>query len=90
MTPPKQSGPIDLRQYESPKSEVSVIEARSRAIVVNWGFVTIIVTLVLGISAYVFLDVTNHETNTLREWLQTTIAGEIGLLAGLLGSRNRG
>jgi hypothetical protein len=28
--------------------------------------------------------------DALREWLQTTVAGEVGLLAGILGSRNSG
>ena len=86
MSPPEQ---IDLRSYESPTAEVSVIAARSRAHAVSWGFAALITTVVLGLAAYVVLDVAKLETNTLREWLQTTIAGEIGLLAGLLGSRDR-
>ena len=55
----------------------------------SWGFVALISTVVLGLVAYVALDVARLETNALREWLQTTIAGEIGLLAGLFGSRDR-
>ncbi len=86
MPPPEQ---IDLRNYESPTAEVSVIDARSRAHAVAWGFAALITTVVLGLLAYVALDVAKLETNTLREWLQTTIAGEIGLLAGLFGSRDR-
>lgn len=81
---------INLRQYESPSVEVQVIDARSRATAVSWGFVALITTVALGLVAYVALDVSKLETNTLREWLQTTIAGEIGLLAGILGSRDRG
>ncbi len=86
MPPPEQ---IDLRNYESPTAEVSVIDARSRAHAVAWGFAALITTVVLGLLAYVALDVAKLETNTLRDWLQTTIAGEIGLLAGLFGSRDR-
>jgi len=86
VPPPEQ---IDLRNYESPTAEVSVIDARSRAHAVAWGFAALITTVVLGLLAYVALDVAKLETNTLREWLQTTIAGEIGLLAGLFGSRDR-
>ncbi len=82
-------GRIDLRQYESPSAEVHVIDARSRAHAVSWGFAALITTVVLGVAAYVALDIARLETNTLREWLQTTIAGEIGLLAGLFGSRDR-
>jgi fructose-specific phosphotransferase system IIC component len=81
---------INLRQYESPSVEVQVIDARSRATAVSWGFVALITTVALGLVAYVALDVVKLETNTLREWLQTTVAGEIGLLAGILGSRDRG
>jgi len=86
VPPPEQ---IDLRNYESPTAEVSVTDARSRAHAVAWGFAALITTVVLGLLAYVALDVAKLETNTLREWLQTTIAGEIGLLAGLFGSRDR-
>jgi len=86
VPPPEQ---IDLRNYESPTAEVSVIDARSRAHAVAWGFAALITTVVLGLLAYVALDVAKLETNTLRDWLQTTIAGEIGLLAGLFGSRDR-
>jgi hypothetical protein len=80
---------IHLRNYESPTAEVSVIDARSRAHAVAWGFAALITTVALGLIAYVALDVAKLETNTLREWLQTTIAGEVGLLAGLFGSRDR-
>jgi hypothetical protein len=80
---------INLRRVEVAKAdvhEVPVIEAQSRARAVSWGFIILLVTIVIGIGAYVTLDALRLETNTLREWLQTTIAGEIGLLAGLLGS----
>jgi hypothetical protein len=81
---------INLRQYQSPSVEVQVIDARSRATAVSWGFAALITTVALGLVAYIALDVVKLETNTLREWLQTTVAGEIGLLAGILGSRDRG
>jgi hypothetical protein len=44
-------------------------------------------TIVFGLIAYVALDVAKLQTDTLREWLQTTIAAEVGLLAGVLGTR---
>jgi hypothetical protein len=59
---------IDLRNFESPASVVSVI-----------GFAALFTTVVVGLIAYVALDVAKLETNTFREWLQ--VAGEIGLLA---------
>lgn len=74
---------------EYPSAEVKFIEARSRAQAVGWGFAAFIATIVFGLVAFVVLDVAKLETNTLREWLQTTIASEVGLLAGLLGTRDR-
>jgi len=68
--------------------QIGVIDARARANVVAWGFILLIVTIVLGLAAYVWLHIDHLETNTLREFLQTTVAGEIGLLAGLFGSKN--
>jgi len=78
--------PINLREFEEPRKEVRVIEAESRAKAISWGFRVLLVTICVGIAAYVALDIAKLESSTLREWLQTTIAGEIGLLAGLLGS----
>jgi hypothetical protein len=43
----------------------------------------------IGIGAFIALDCSRLETSTLREWLQTTIAGEIGLIAGLMSERER-
>ncbi len=63
-----------------------VIEAESRAKATSWGFIILLVTVCIGIAAYIALDIVKLEADTVREWLQTTIAGEIGLLAGLLGS----
>jgi hypothetical protein len=54
----------------------------------SWAFATLITTIVLGVAAYVALDIAKMETSTLREWLQTTISGEIGLIAGFSGSRS--
>jgi len=50
---------IHLRNYESPTAEVSVIDARSRAHAVAWGFAALITTVALGLIAYVALDVAN-------------------------------
>lgn len=69
--------------------DARLIFVRARAQAISWGFGAFIVTIVLGIASFVALDIAKLETNTLREWLQTTIAGEIGLIAGLLGSRER-
>jgi hypothetical protein len=80
---------IKLSDLEDGKDQVSVIEAKSRANAIYWGFTVLALTIIGGLIAYVVLDVNHLETNTLREWLQTTIAGETGLLAGLFGSRDR-
>lgn len=80
---------LNLKQLASenfPAGDVAVIDARSRATAISWGFATLITTIVLGVIAYVALDIARLETNTLREWLQTTIAGEIGLIAGFSGA----
>jgi hypothetical protein len=80
---------LNLKQLASenfPAADVAVIDARSRATAISWGFATLITTIVLGVAAYVALDIAKLDTNTLREWLQTTIAGEIGLIAGFSGS----
>jgi hypothetical protein len=74
---------------EYPSDEVKIIEARSRAHAVVWGFGAFIATIVLGLIAFVALDLAKLETSTLREWLQTTVASEVGLIAGLLGTRDR-
>jgi hypothetical protein len=82
---------LNLKQLASenfPAGDVAVIDARSRATAISWGFATLITTVVLSVAAYVALDIAKLYTNTLREWLQTTIAGEIGLIAGFSGSRN--
>jgi hypothetical protein len=78
---------INLRDFEGPRKDVKVIQAESHANAVSWGFRILLVTIVVGLLAYVALDIARLEAATLREWLQTTIAGEIGLLAGLLGSQ---
>lgn len=68
---------------------VKLIVAHSRAKAVDWGFGLLAGTIIAGLGAYIALDVAKLETNTLREWLQTTVASEVGLLAGLLGARDR-
>lgn len=68
---------------------VKIIDARSRAKAVDWGFGLLGLTIIAGLVAYIVLDINKLETSTLREWLQTTIASEVGLLAGLLGARER-
>jgi hypothetical protein len=82
---------VSLEQVASqsyPAADVAVIDARSRASAVSWGFALLAITVVGGLVAYVSLDIAKLDTNALREFLQTTVAGEIGLIAGLLGSRN--
>lgn len=82
---------VSLEQVASqnyPAADVAVIDARSRASAVFWGFGLLALTIVSGLLAYVWLDVAKLETSSLREFLQTTVAGEIGLLSGLLSSRN--
>jgi hypothetical protein len=68
---------------------VRVIVARARASAIHWGFGTLAATILIGIGAFIALDCSRLETSTLREWLQTTIAGEIGLIAGLMSDRDR-
>jgi hypothetical protein len=69
--------------------DVEIVSLRTRSKATGWGFIVLITTIFIGIASFVALDIARLETNTLREWLQTTIAGEIGLLAGLMGSRER-
>jgi hypothetical protein len=69
--------------------EARMIPIRARAQAIHWGFGALIATVLLGIGSFVALAVAKLETNTLREWLQTTIAGEIGLIAGLLSDREQ-
>ncbi len=89
MSPPRGpgTGPIRLSEFEGASEDVRVIEARARAHAVQWGFAVLGGTIVFGLIAYVALDVAKLQTDTLREWLQTTIAAEVGLLAGVLGTR---
>jgi hypothetical protein len=77
------------RDYTTHDIPVKVINARARSNAVNWGFGALISTVLIGIIAFVILDIAKLETLTLREWLQTTIAGELGLLAGMLGTSER-
>ena len=82
-------GKVDLAALAAHENGEKIINAHSRANAVNWGFGLLIGTIIVGLAAYVALDIAKLETNTLREWLQTTVASEVGLLAGLLGARER-
>ena len=77
---------INLREFEAPSKDVHVIEAESRARAVQWGFVVLAATIAVGVLAFAIITAGRLDSNPLREWLQTTISGEIGLLAGLLGA----
>lgn len=81
-------GQINLSEIGPPKKSVDVreIDARSRAVAVHWGFGVLLTTIVLGLLAYVALDVDKLPTDQLRQWLQMLVTGEIGLIAGLLGA----
>jgi hypothetical protein len=69
--------------------EARMIPIRARAWALYLGFGVLLVTIVFGLVAFTVLSGEKLETNTLRELLQTTIAGEIGLIAGLLSDRDR-
>lgn len=81
----------DLVLVDKPDRDLSLreIAARARASAIHWGFGILAGTIIIGIGAFIALACVKLETNTLREWLQTTIAGEIGLIAGLLSDRER-
>jgi hypothetical protein len=70
-------------------TDAQLIFARSRAQAVHWGFGAFIATVALGVIAFVVLAAERIDTNGLREMVMTLGTGEIGLISGLLASRER-
>jgi len=65
---------------------IAKVLARSEAL--KWVFITFILTVLLGISAIVYLDATGKDLNAPREIVLALFTGQLGLMSGLLAARD--
>ncbi len=72
-----------------PSDEVAIAAIAAQSQLVKWAFASLIVTVVVGLLAIVGVDAAHLDTNAPREVVQTLASGEIGLIAGLLGGREK-
>jgi hypothetical protein len=77
------------KTFNSPSSEAQIINAHTRFRAVELGFIVLGATICVGLLSFVGMNLAHMETNTLREWLQTTIASEAGLVAAAFGWSER-